>query len=159
MRRPSHKPQVPTLPPIPKSKHFLPSTATMSHLVRRALFRAPRLLPTACRPLVLPQPRFISTTIRPRQAVDEEALDEPVAASLNDAPVLLDDETGGAPVDWSRSFHGLSTQPFSEEVSKILTAPLELEDVEIKPGTPPTLGAFVLTGGRWDNISSGNQVS
>jgi hypothetical protein len=61
---------------------------------------------------------------------------------------LLDDETGGAPVDWSRSFHGLSTQPFSEEVSTILTAPLELEDVEIKPGTLPTLGVFVLTGGK-----------
>jgi hypothetical protein len=128
----------------------------MSHLVRRALLRAPCTLPTAYRPFIIARTRFISTTIRPRQAVDE-AVDEPVAASLNDAPVLLEDEMGGAPVDWSRSFHGLSTQPFSEEVSKVLTAPLELEDVEIKPGT--TTPQVRSDGGRWDNISPGNQIS
>ncbi|KAJ3496658.1 hypothetical protein NMY22_g19783 [Coprinellus aureogranulatus] len=35
--------------------------------------------------------------------------------------------------DWSRSYHGLSTQAFSPEVSEILMAPIVPEDVEIKP--------------------------
>jgi hypothetical protein len=45
--------------------------------------------------------------------------------------VFLDDDT--TQVDWSRSFHGLSTQPFSDEAAKVLTAPLDTNDVEIKP--------------------------
>jgi hypothetical protein len=36
-------------------------------------------------------------------------------------------------VDWTKSFHGLSTQPFSKEAADILLAPLDPEDVEIKP--------------------------
>lgn len=43
----------------------------------------------------------------------------------------------GSPSDWSRSFHGLSSQPFEKEVAEILMAPVEPADVEIKPGTPP----------------------
>lgn len=45
--------------------------------------------------------------------------------------------------DWSRSFHGLSTQPFSSEISALLQAPIDPMDVEMKPGGPvvpiPTL--------------------
>lgn len=36
-------------------------------------------------------------------------------------------------VDWSRSFHGLSSTPFSKEAGKILMQPITPEDVEIKP--------------------------
>jgi len=36
-------------------------------------------------------------------------------------------------VDWTRSFHGLSVEPFSKEAADILLAPLVPEDVEIKP--------------------------
>ncbi|RUP42799.1 mitochondrial genome maintenance MGM101-domain-containing protein [Jimgerdemannia flammicorona] len=35
--------------------------------------------------------------------------------------------------NWSKSFHGLSVQPFGPEVSKILLEPLEPNDIEIKP--------------------------
>ncbi|WBW70631.1 mitochondrial DNA repair protein [Schizosaccharomyces osmophilus] len=35
--------------------------------------------------------------------------------------------------NWQTSFYGLSAQPFSKEISSTLTAPLSLEDVEIKP--------------------------
>ena len=47
---------------------------------------------------------------------------------------------GGSPADpstpdWSRSYFGLSTQPFPKEVSDILLAPVDPLDVEMKPGT------------------------
>jgi hypothetical protein len=41
----------------------------------------------------------------------------------------------GSPSDWSRSFHGLSSQPFDKEITEVLLAPIEPADVEIKPGT------------------------
>lgn len=37
--------------------------------------------------------------------------------------------------DWSRSFHGLSTQPFPREIADVLQEPIAPEDVEITPGT------------------------
>lgn len=36
--------------------------------------------------------------------------------------------------DWTRSFHGLSTQPFSKETAEILQAPIDPLDLEMKPG-------------------------
>jgi hypothetical protein len=37
--------------------------------------------------------------------------------------------------DWSRSYHGLSTQPFPPEVADILLASIDPLDIEMKPGT------------------------
>lgn len=42
----------------------------------------------------------------------------------------------GSPSDWSRSFHGLSSQPFDKEISEILLTAVNPTDIEIKPGTP-----------------------
>lgn len=42
--------------------------------------------------------------------------------------------------DWSKSYHGLSTQAFSKDIADILLAPIDIMDVEMKPGllvTPP----------------------
>jgi hypothetical protein len=36
-------------------------------------------------------------------------------------------------VDWTRSFHGLSVEPFSKEAAAALLAPIDPEDIEIKP--------------------------
>lgn len=41
----------------------------------------------------------------------------------------------GSPGDWSRSFHGLSSQPFDKDITEILLAPVDPIDIEIKPGT------------------------
>ncbi|KAF9534616.1 mitochondrial genome maintenance MGM101-domain-containing protein [Crepidotus variabilis] len=35
--------------------------------------------------------------------------------------------------DWSRSYSGLSTKPFPKEVADVLLAPIEPDDVEMKP--------------------------
>jgi hypothetical protein len=40
----------------------------------------------------------------------------------------------GGLYDWSRSFHGLSAEPFSKEVADTLLAPIEPQDIEVKPG-------------------------
>ncbi|KAI6382861.1 hypothetical protein MCOR25_000377 [Pyricularia grisea] len=40
---------------------------------------------------------------------------------------------GGATINWSESFHGLGQSPFSPEAAAILMAPIDPEDVEVKP--------------------------
>ncbi|KAL2147515.1 hypothetical protein VTI28DRAFT_8770 [Corynascus sepedonium] len=40
---------------------------------------------------------------------------------------------GAAAIDWSSSFHGLSTTPFSPETAAVLMQPLDPLDIEIKP--------------------------
>lgn len=50
---------------------------------------------------------------------------------LQDPPPVLDENE--KQVDWTRSFHGLSSEPFSSEQSAILQQPLDEDDVEIKP--------------------------
>ncbi|KAF8535827.1 mitochondrial genome maintenance MGM101-domain-containing protein [Trichophaea hybrida] len=53
---------------------------------------------------------------------------------LNDEPALtLEGEGQSGKTDWSRSFHGLSTEPFPKEITDVLVEPLDPEDVEIKP--------------------------
>ena len=50
-------------------------------------------------------------------------------------PLPLPDATGSdGTTDWSKSYSGLSTQPFSKEIATVLMAPLDPLDVEIKPG-------------------------
>jgi Mitochondrial genome maintenance MGM101 len=36
--------------------------------------------------------------------------------------------------DWSKSYHGLSTQAFSKDIAEVLLAPIDPLDVEMKPG-------------------------
>ncbi|KAG8900545.1 hypothetical protein FRB99_005984 [Tulasnella sp. 403] len=60
--------------------------------------------------------------------------------SVISQPVMLADSNGFAqrPAevaanDWTRSFHGLSSEPFSKEIADILQAPIDPLDVEMKP--------------------------
>lgn len=49
----------------------------------------------------------------------------------------LSEQTNGfdnTATDWSKSYHGLSQQPFPKEVADVLLAPIDENDVEIKPG-------------------------
>jgi hypothetical protein len=50
-------------------------------------------------------------------------------------PTLFDAPPAGSSTDWSRSYHGLSTQPFPPEVADILLASIDPLDIEMKPGT------------------------
>ncbi|KAH7040910.1 mitochondrial genome maintenance MGM101-domain-containing protein [Microdochium trichocladiopsis] len=42
-------------------------------------------------------------------------------------------QNGGDAIDWSSSYHGLGTNAFPVETSRILMAPIDPEDVEVKP--------------------------
>jgi len=44
----------------------------------------------------------------------------------------LDGQQAGT--DWSKSYHGLSTQAFAKEIVEVLLAPIDPLDVEMKPG-------------------------
>ena len=50
-------------------------------------------------------------------------------------PPLFDAPPTGGTTDWSRSYHGLSIQPFPAEVADILLASIDPLDIEMKPGT------------------------
>lgn len=61
--------------------------------------------------------------------VSQDGSDPFGSASADELP----EAAGGT--DWSKSYHGLSVQPFPKEVADILLAPIDPLDVEIKPGT------------------------
>ena len=61
----------------------------------------------------------------------QKATTQDLSNGLDDQPLVLDE--GTTKVDWSRSFHGLSTQPFSKEAADILLQPISPDDVEVKP--------------------------
>lgn len=68
----------------------------------------------------------------PAQQPPKSAQSSTSTTSTVDDPIKLqeDDPTH---VDWTKSFHGLSVQPFSKEAADVLLAPINPEDVEIKP--------------------------
>jgi hypothetical protein len=59
---------------------------------------------------------------------------ESIPSSALSLPPLFDAPPMGGSTDWSRSYHGLSTQPFLPEVAEILQAPIDPLDIEVKPG-------------------------
>jgi hypothetical protein len=78
---------------------------------------------------------------------------------------LLDAPPTGSTTDWSRSYHGLSTQPFPLEVAEILQAAIDPLDIEMKPGllsqriSRRLLFADEIPTARRHDLSSRNQVS
>jgi hypothetical protein len=64
-------------------------------------------------------------------SIDDQSPIKDMTDGLADEPLILDE--GSRQVDWTRSFHGLSAQPFSKEAADILMAPIEFDDVEVKP--------------------------
>ncbi|KIM21938.1 hypothetical protein M408DRAFT_333147 [Serendipita vermifera MAFF 305830] len=56
---------------------------------------------------------------------------EPAPGNPFPESATLGVDVGGT--DWSRSYHGLSTTPFDKEISDILLAPIDPDDVEMKP--------------------------
>lgn len=67
----------------------------------------------------------------PSRTTETISADTPdLSSGFNDANLVLDE--GNKQVDWSRSFHGLSTEAFSPEAAKILLAPIPADDIEVK---------------------------
>ncbi|MCJ1403230.1 hypothetical protein MMC11_006453 [Xylographa trunciseda] len=79
---------------------------------------------------------FTSTKVYQAQQAQQpsaapNATIQDLSKGLDDEPLVLDE--GTTKVDWSRSFHGLSTQPFSKEAADILLQAIPPSDVEVKP--------------------------
>ncbi|GAM91465.1 hypothetical protein ANO11243_095150 [Dothideomycetidae sp. 11243] len=70
----------------------------------------------------------------PQAASSPSAPDVPLRSLSEglDDPLPAPDEDESR-VDWTRSFHGLSSAPFSPEANAILQEPLGYDDIEIKP--------------------------
>lgn len=64
-------------------------------------------------------------------SIDDQSPIKDMTDGLADEPLILDE--GSRQVDWTRSFHGLSSQPFSKEAADILLAAIPADDVEVKP--------------------------
>lgn len=64
------------------------------------------------------------------------------APSAFDGQLGIQEAQGGAPHDWSRSFHGLSYEPFRKEAAQVLQAPIDPLDIEVKPGMSTPLKRF-----------------
>lgn len=56
---------------------------------------------------------------------------------------LVGSTSDASGTDWSKSYHGLSSQPFSAEIAEMLQAPLDPDDVEMKPGVFVDTGSAV----------------
>ncbi|KAK2624721.1 hypothetical protein QTJ16_005914 [Diplocarpon rosae] len=64
-------------------------------------------------------------------SIDDQSPIKDMTGGLADEPLILDE--GARQVDWTKSFHGLSSQPFSKEAADVLMAPIPADDVEVKP--------------------------
>ncbi|ELR09084.1 hypothetical protein VC83_05403 [Pseudogymnoascus destructans] len=64
-------------------------------------------------------------------SIDDQSPIDDITSGLADEPLSLDE--GSRQVDWAKSFHGLSVQPFSKEAADILLAEIPTDDVEVKP--------------------------
>ena len=79
-----------------------------------------------------PASKTTSLDAQPPQSADTISPDTPdLSSGLNDQNVILDE--GDRQVDWTRSFHGLSSEAFSPEAAKALLAPIDPDEIEIKP--------------------------
>ena len=109
---------------VPKSlasRRSLPTGALRTVFTQSPARRAEAAATTAQPPRTASPSQATPATSKPR------SLD-----NLEDQPLTLheDDPTK---VDWTRSFHGLSVEPFSKEAAAVLLAPIDPEDIEIKP--------------------------
>lgn len=87
--------------------------------------------------LDFPRLRFVATAATSVSGPASNTKPEKIQnTGLNDSPELVLDEGLGVEnrVDWSKSFHGLSVEPFKKEAADVLLAPLDPEEVEVKPG-------------------------
>ena len=56
------------------------------------------------------------------------------AAENADSATISGSPSDPSHPDWSKSYFGLSTQPFPKEAAEVLMQPVDPADVEIKPG-------------------------
>lgn len=71
------------------------------------------------------------STVPPSSTTPSEAA---TGAANDTVSVLPDANAPDGTTDWSKSYSGLSVQPFSKEIATVLLAPIDPLDIEMKPG-------------------------
>ncbi|KAF9476986.1 mitochondrial genome maintenance MGM101 [Pholiota conissans] len=107
----------------------------------RALSRVAAPLPRSTHSLsrTIPAAKFSTTptTLNGNgngNGTKETAVAAPSPSQVEAVESVLPDPKGSdGATDWSRSYHGLSSMPFSSEVAEVLLAPIDPMDVEMKP--------------------------
>ncbi|PNS13799.1 Mitochondrial genome maintenance protein mgm101 [Sphaceloma murrayae] len=116
-----------------KSRLQTPSIQTSRRLTTSSL-RYAEATTTSSKPAT-PNPSVSSTSAPQRtQSVTSNEVESPLRSltdGLDDPPPFLSE--GEKQVDWTRSYHGLSSAPFSTEQNAILQQEIDIEDIEIKP--------------------------
>lgn len=107
------------------------ATKTYSSYVKKPLTSAA----TSAAPATGSASSTSSSTSAAKPAVSAPSSTEPASAvspgfKLNDSPVS---PQNSQLIDWADSFHGIGTAPFAREIADILLAPIENDDIEIKP--------------------------
>ncbi|KAF8914346.1 mitochondrial genome maintenance MGM101-domain-containing protein [Gymnopilus junonius] len=73
-----------------------------------------------------------ATSAAPKSETPQAANNNNGATNGGQVDSEVPEATDGT-TDWSKSYSGLSTSPFSKEISDVLMAPINPQDVEIKP--------------------------
>ena len=111
------------------SRHFFSSS------IRKAAVAATTAKPVASAPNYTPKSArstsASNSNTNPPSIDEQSSISDITSGGLADEPLILDE--GSQQVDWTRSFHGLSSQPFSKEAADILLAPIEYDEIEVKP--------------------------
>jgi len=116
----------PSLSPWVRSAFTTTRDLKAQQAANGAAKKAPFVSPAApAKPKSTPQPSTSSGNSSTAHDVQD------LANGLSDEPLILDE--GSRQVDWARSFHGLSTEPFPKEVADTLLQPIALDDIEVKP--------------------------
>ncbi|KAI5267735.1 hypothetical protein E4T47_07990 [Aureobasidium subglaciale] len=114
-----------------RSSHLAPSTyRSFNSQTRRYDGAAPTAPKPAPPRAPTAQPSYTPKPAAPAAAVPSEPM-RSLTEGLSDPPPTL--EEGEKQVDWSRSFHGISSTPFSAEAGAILMQEIPFDDIEIKP--------------------------
>lgn len=118
------------------SERYTRDTSALRAFTSTKFYQAQRAQYTTNSP-TQSRPSYNSTTTvpppasapQPSSTSSSESSD--LTSGLSDEPIILDE--GSHQVDWARSFHGLSSEAFSKEAAAILLAPIESDDIEVKP--------------------------
>jgi hypothetical protein len=119
---------------------FFGQTSTRRSRFSESMQRGSRYFSSAQRYAATPAPSFARRAdgdtkpippSRTASSIDDQSPIKDMRDGLADEPLILDE--GARQVDWTRSFHGLSAEPFSKETADILLAPIPADDVEVKP--------------------------
>lgn len=104
------------------------STSQQASAVASPSYKA---TPASSPSTIPPKPAYTAKPVSRQAAIDDQSPLSDLTSGLADEPIVLDE--GERQIDWSKSFHGLSAAPFSKEAADILLAPIDMDDVEVKP--------------------------